>query len=122
MGLAFHPDYNNNGQFFVNYTETIDGDDITTIARFIVSNDQNIADANSLTKLITIPQPFNNHNGGCLQFGPDGYLYISSGDGGSGGDPGNRSQDLSTLLGKLLRIDIDNPDGCLLYTSPSPRD
>lgn len=118
LGLAFHPDYTNNGQFFVNYTETINGDDATTIARFTVSDNQNIADPNSLTKLITIPQPFANHNGGCLQFGPDGYLYISSGDGGSGGDPGNRSQDLSTLLGKLLRIDVDNPDNGLNYGIP----
>ena len=118
LGLAFHPDYTTNGLFFVNYTETINGDDVTTIARFMVSSDQNIADPNSLAKLITIPQPFANHNGGCLQFGPDGYLYISSGDGGSGGDPGNRSQDLSTLLGKLLRIDVDNPDGGLNYGIP----
>lgn len=118
LGLAFHPDYTNNGQFFVNYTETINGDDVTTIARFTVSNDQNIADLNSLTKFITIPQPFDNHNGGCLQFGPDGYLYISSGDGGSGGDPGNRSQNLETLLGKLLRIDVNNPDTGLNYGIP----
>ncbi len=118
LGLAFHPNYTNNGEFFVNYTETLNGDDVTTIARFTVSDNQDIANLNSLTKLITIPQPFSNHNGGCLQFGPDGFLYISSGDGGSGGDPGNRSQNLGTLLGKLLRIDVDNPEGGLNYGIP----
>lgn len=118
LGLAFHPDYATNGQFFVNYTETINGNDFSTIARFTVSADANIADPNSNTNLLTVAQPFSNHNGGCLQFGPDGYLYIALGDGGSGGDPGNRSQNLSTLLGKLVRIDVDNTDTGLNYGVP----
>lgn len=118
LGLAFHPDYATNGQFFVNYTETIGGNDFSTIARFTVSADANIADPNSNTTLLTVAQPFSNHNGGCLQFGPDGFLYIALGDGGSGGDPGNRSQNLSTLLGKLLRIDVDNTDTGLNYGVP----
>lgn len=119
LGLAFHPDYATNGQFFVNYTETIAGNDFSTIARFTVSTDPNVADPNSIAPLITVSQPFSNHNGGCLQFGPDGYLYISLGDGGNGGDPGNRSQNLTTLLGKLLRVDVDNTDTGLNYGIPA---
>lgn len=120
LGLAIHPDYTTNGLFFLNYTETIAGNDFSTIARAQVSaSDPNVADPNSLTPLITTSQPFSNHNGGCLQFGPDGYLYISWGDGGSGGDPGNRSQSLTTLLGKILRIDVDNTDTGLNYGIPA---
>lgn len=107
LGLAFHPHYRDNGFFYIDYTRA--GDGATVIARYKVSaNDINRADPNSGTILLTIAQPFSNHNGGQLQFGPDGYLYIGMGDGGSGGDPGNRAQNLNELLGKILRIDVDN--------------
>jgi glucose/arabinose dehydrogenase len=105
LGLAFHPDYAQNGQFYVNYTD-VNGD--THVSRFLVTNDPDVADPDSEKPVIAIDQPFSNHNGGQLQFGPDGYLYIGMGDGGSGGDPGNRAQDLGELLGKMLRIDVDN--------------
>lgn len=107
LGLAFHPDYATNGYFYVNYTRQTDG--ATVIARYSVSaSDPNIADPNSALVLLTIDQPFSNHNGGTLRFGPDGYLYIGMGDGGSGGDPGNRAQNPNENLGKLLRIDVDS--------------
>lgn len=118
LGLAFHPDYATNGLFYVNYIETIAGSDNTVISSFTVSTNPDIADPSSQTTILTVPQPFSNHNGGSLQFGTDGFLYIALGDGGSGGDPGNRSQNLSLLLGKLLRIDIDNPDTGLNYGIP----
>ena len=105
LGLAFHPRYMENGQFFVNYTD-LDGN--TVIARFEVSsNDPNQADASSEKRLIYIQQPYPNHNGGAVVFGPDGYLYLGLGDGGSGGDPQGNGQSTSTLLGKILRIDVD---------------
>ncbi len=116
LGLAFHPDYSNNGFFFVNYTDN-SGD--TQISRFSVDgSNPDIADPSSEFQIIDIDQPFTNHNGGCIAFGPDGYLYIGMGDGGSGGDPGNRAQTLSVLLGKLLRIDIDNTSGGNNYDIP----
>ncbi len=108
LGLAFHPQYAENGRFFVNYTR---GDGATVIAGFVVSDDANVADAPSERVLLTIPQPYANHNGGNLVFGPDDYLYIGMGDGGAGGDPEERGQDLGTLLGKMLRIDVDNTGG-----------
>ncbi|MFQ5796788.1 MAG: PQQ-dependent sugar dehydrogenase, partial [Candidatus Bipolaricaulia bacterium] len=104
LSVAFHPNYKNNGFFYVNYTESRGA---TVIARYTVSADPNVADPNSATILLTVSQPFSNHNGGQLQFGPDGYLYIGMGDGGSGGDPQNNGQSLRTLLGKMLRIDVD---------------
>ena len=107
LALAFHPDYAHNGHFYVNYTNTAGH---TVIARYSVSGDPNLADPGSAKILLTVSQPYANHNGGQLQFGPDGYLYIGLGDGGSGGDPGNRAQDLSVLLGKILRIDVDVVD------------
>ena len=106
LGLAFHPNYATNGYFYVNYTRASDG--ATVIARYTVSTDPNIADASSGTVLLTISQPFGNHNGGSVKFGSDGYLYIGTGDGGSGGDPGNRSQNINENLGKMLRIDVDS--------------
>jgi glucose/arabinose dehydrogenase len=107
LGLAFHPRYEENGRFFVNYTDTSSHN---VIARFQVSADPNIADANSEAILISIDDPFANHNGGVLAFGPDGYLYAGLGDGGSQGDPFGNGQSLEALLGKLLRIDVDNGD------------
>jgi glucose/arabinose dehydrogenase len=105
LGLAFHPAYASNGYFFVFYT-SLSGD--TVIARYTVSADPNVADPASAVTLMTVPQPFSNHKGGQLRFGPDGFLYIALGDGGSGGDPQNNGQNLATLLGKLLRIDVDS--------------
>ena len=117
LGLAFHPDYSNNGYFFVYYTNTT-GD--TQVARYTVdASDSNIADPNTAVLIIDADQPYSNHNGGCIQFGADGFLYVGLGDGGSGGDPGNRSQNLQTLLGKILRIDIDNTNGTNNYDIPS---
>ncbi|WP_460219219.1 PQQ-dependent sugar dehydrogenase [Psychroserpens sp. MEBiC05023] len=104
LALAFHPDYVNNGFFYVNY---IDNDGDTVISRFTRST-TNTADPSSEVVLLNISQPFSNHNGGDMHFGPnDGYLYISTGDGGSGGDPGNRAQNQTLLLGKILRLDVD---------------
>ena len=108
LGLVFHPQFKSNGFFFVNYT---DRNGNTVIARFSVSSgspDQ--ADPNSELQLIHVDQPYANHNGGALAFGPDGYLYIGLGDGGSANDPENRAQSLNTLLGKILRIDVDQGD------------
>lgn len=114
LGLAFHPQYASNGFFFVNYTRS--GDGATVIARYSVSGDPNVADNTSGQTILTVSQPFSNHNGGTIKFGPDGYLYIGMGDGGSGGDPGNRAQNLADNLGKMLRIDVDNGDP---YAIPS---
>ena len=106
LGLAFHPDYESNGYFYVNYTADNGGN--TVISRFEVSaDDPDQADPNSETIILQYDQPYSNHNGGHLAFGPDGYLYIASGDGGSGGDPENNAQRPQTLLGNILRIDID---------------
>jgi glucose/arabinose dehydrogenase len=108
LGLAFHPGYVRNGYFFVNYTN-LEGD--TIIARYQRSSgDENAGDPSSEEILMKISQPFANHNGGQIAFGPDGYLYIGTGDGGSGGDPMGNGQTLNTLLGKILRINIDQGD------------
>ena len=107
LGLAFHPKFEYNGYFFVNYTDKKGN---TTIARYKVSNDNDIADKTSQKIILTIKQPYSNHNGGNLVFGPDGYLYIGTGDGGSGGDPQGNAQNVGSLLGKMLRIDVDNGD------------
>jgi glucose/arabinose dehydrogenase len=106
LGLAFHPNYATNGYFYVNYTRA--GDGATVIARYSVSANANIADASSGSVLLTIAQPFSNHNGGTLKFGPDGYLYIGMGDGGGSGDTGNRAQNINENLGKILRLDVDS--------------
>jgi glucose/arabinose dehydrogenase len=117
LGLAFHPDYANNGYFYVNYTRT--GDNATIISRFSRSiTDPNKADSLSEYILLTIAQPFTNHNGGIIFFGLDGYLYIGAGDGGSGGDPGNRAQNPQQLLGKILRIDVDTTTSTTNYGIP----
>jgi glucose/arabinose dehydrogenase len=113
LGLAFHPDYKKNGYFYVNY---IGAGDSTHISRFtMLSGNPEKADPASELKILTIAQPYKNHNGGNITFGPDGYLYIGMGDGGSGGDPGNRAQNRSVLLGKMLRIDVDHGNP---YTVP----
>lgn len=106
LGLAFHPNFAENGLFFVNYTD-LDG--ATVVARYsTAATDAETADPASAEILLTVAQPYPNHNGGHMAFGPDGYLYISMGDGGAAGDPENRAQNLETLLGKLLRIDVDS--------------
>src|SRR5690349_11300457 len=106
LSLAFHPRYAQNGFFYVNYTN-VSGN--TVVARYSVSPaDPNRANPSSAVLILGVNQPFANHNGGQMQFGPDGYLYIGLGDGGGGGDPGNRAQNLNDLLGKILRIDVDS--------------
>ncbi|MFO1349230.1 MAG: PQQ-dependent sugar dehydrogenase [Gammaproteobacteria bacterium] len=108
LGLAFHPDYANNGFFYVNYIRAATPLDRTVIARYhVAAANPNKADPNSAQVLLEIDQDFANHNGGNLLFGPDGYLYIGMGDGGSGNDPNNRAQNLHSLLGKMLRIDVN---------------
>lgn len=102
--IAFHPNYKENGRFFVNYTN-LDGD--TIVSEYKVSNNPDIADKNSERIIIMIRQPASNHNGGQLKFGPDGYLYIGMGDGGGAGDPWGNAQNKQVLLGKMLRIDVD---------------
>ena len=117
LGLAFHPDYETNGYFYVNYTAP--SPLRTIISRFSVSfSNPDSADKNSELILLTYNQPYSNHNGGCVAFGPDGYLYISAGDGGSGGDPQGNGQSITTLLGKIIRIDVDNPQPPLNYGIP----
>jgi glucose/arabinose dehydrogenase len=112
LSMAFHPDYSSNGFFYVYYT---DGNGDTRVARYTVSSDPNVANSNSGVIVLAIPQPFSNHNGGLLMFGPDGMLYVGMGDGGSGGDPLGHGQDTGTLLGALLRIDVD---GGVPYATP----
>jgi glucose/arabinose dehydrogenase len=116
LGLAFHPSYETNGKFYVDFTRA-DGD--TAINEYHVSSgDPDVADRGSGRRIITIQQPYANHNGGGLAFGPDKYLYIGMGDGGSGGDPGNRAQNLDSLLGKILRIDINGTSAGRGYRIP----
>jgi glucose/arabinose dehydrogenase len=117
LGLAFHPDYENNGYFYVNYTAS--NPDRTVISRFQVSGDNpQQADAGSELEILTFSQPYSNHNGGQVSFGPDGYLYIAVGDGGSGGDPQENGQDRTTLLGTILRIDVDSQEDDNNYAIP----
>lgn len=112
LGLAFHPDYANNGWFFVNYTRADTPKNRSVIARYqVFAHNPAEADPASAQVLLEFEQDAANHNGGDLHFGPDGYLYIASGDGGGGGDPLNRAQDKHSLLGKLLRIDVDTTAG-----------
>jgi len=117
LGLAFHPQFSSNGYFYVNYTAN--NPRRTVISRFQVSsNNPDSAVKNSELILMTFNQPYSNHNGGCILFGPDSYLYIASGDGGSAGDPQNNSQNIRNLLGKILRIDVNNQQPPLNYAIP----
>lgn len=117
LGLAFHPQFSSNRRFFVNYTDRPNGN--TVIAEYKASaSNPNVADT-AETILLTIAQPFQNHNGGMIAFGPDGFLYIGMGDGGSANDPGNRAQNVEELLGKMLRIDVNTPNGAVPYSSPA---
>lgn len=118
LGLAFHPQYATNGYFYINYTRA--GDGATVVARYSVDpSNPDLANPSSATVLLTIAQPYANHNGGTLRFGPDGYLYIGMGDGGDVGDPGNRAQNINENLGKMLRIDVNSTTGELAYGIPS---
>jgi len=107
LGLAFHPQYATNGYFFVYYNNATNGN--ITVARYTVSStDPNVADASSEKIILNIPKPFDNHNGGSIHFAPDGKLWVVTGDGGSGGDPNNNAQNKNSLLGKMLRLDINS--------------
>ena len=114
LGFAFDPDYINNGYFYVNY---INKEDYTVISRFSTSD--NIADNLSEVEIMKFKQPYSNHNGGCMEFSPDGYLYISIGDGGSTGDPEKRAQNLENLFGTIIRIKI-NDDGSYSIPKDNP--
>ena len=116
LGLAFHPNFATHPYVYVNFTN-LSGN--TAINRYRVSANPNVLDRSSGLRLLTISQPYANHNGGNIAFGPDGYLYIGMGDGGSAGDPGNRAQSLNSLLGKMLRIDVDHTSGTKRYRVPS---
>jgi len=117
LGLAFHPNFSENGYFYVNYTKY--GPRRNVIARYSVSDENpNYADHGTSTIILEVDQPYSNHNGGQMGFGPDGYLYISFGDGGSGGDPQGNGQDLLTLLGSIIRIDINTEGTNLNYYIP----
>ncbi len=118
LGLAFHPQFAANGYFFVDYTNTAGN---TVIARYRATNNNSVGDPNSERILLTINQPFSNHNGGMVEFGPDGNLYIGMGDGGSANDPNNNAQNINSLLGKMLRItpDVSGNDSNPAYTIPA---
>ena len=118
LGFDFHPEYETNGYLYVHYTAG--GPFRTVVSRFEVSasNPDSINEESEMI-LLELDQPYQNHNGGQIGFGPDGFLYIALGDGGSGGDPLNSGQDRSTLLGALLRIDVDNTEGDLNYAIPA---
>jgi hypothetical protein len=115
LGIAFPPRFATNSHFYVNYTRRPDG--ATVVSRFLLTTNSNVADTNSEQIIKVVPQPYENHNGGHLAFGPDGYLYIALGDGGAGGDPQNNGQKTNTLLGKLLRIDVES--GAVPYAVPT---
>lgn len=118
LGLAFHPNFESNGFFYVNYTAS--GPNRTVISRFKISpTNPNQADPASELVILEFDQPYSNHNGGQISFGPDGFLYIAVGDGGSGGDPQGHGQNRKTLLGSILRINIDQRKGSLNYAIPS---
>lgn len=118
LGLAFHPQFRTNRQFYVNYTAN--GPRRTVVSRFTArADDPGQADPASEAVVLTFDQPYANHNGGQLAFGPDGFLYIGTGDGGSGGDPHGNGQNVNTVLGKLLRIDVDHPAGGRAYGIPA---
>lgn len=119
LGLAFHPNYAENGLFYIYYIKDTGGNGTSTVEEYSVNaSNPNVADPATAREILTVPQPNWNHNGGTVTFGPDGMLYLALGDGGGGGDPDGNGQNLNTLLGKLLRIDVDGrEDGS--YTLPS---
>jgi len=118
LGITFHPNYVQNGYIYIDYTRASDG--ATRVSRFTRDSlDANKANLNTELNLLTIAQPYSNHNGGNLEFGKDGYLYIGMGDGGSGNDPNNNAINLNSYLGKMLRIDVDNAANGLNYGIPA---
>lgn len=126
LGLAFSPSYATNRQFYVDFTspnpQFVSGGEpfVDTVVRYTASaTDPNVADPTSATVILSIPDPFSNHNGGMIEFGPDGFLYISTGDGGSAGDPKRNAQNPDKLLGKMLRIDVEHPGATLPYSIPA---
>jgi len=120
LSVAFHPEYAINGRLFVNYTGQLNGKLTTFVSEFRASTDNpDFVDTATEIVLMTVPQPFGNHNGGQVAFGTDGFLYIAHGDGGSAGDPYGNSQSLTSLLGKMLRIDVDNAANGLPYSIPA---
>jgi glucose/arabinose dehydrogenase len=119
LSIAFHPDYANNGRFFIHYTDN-NGD--SRVVEYAVSGDPDVANPTAVQPILSLDQPFANHNGGNLVFGPDGKLYIGFGDGGSQNDPGNRAQDGTTNLGKMLRLDIDIPSPFIPADNPFVND
>ena len=110
LGLAFHPDYENNGRFFVYYSGYLENGAMTLEEYAVSEEDENVADSQSARTLFSLPDPYVNHNGGTIKFGPDGYLYVAIGDGGLAGDPYDNAQDLDNMLGKIVRLDVDNGD------------
>jgi glucose/arabinose dehydrogenase len=119
LGLAFHPQFRKNGRFFVNYTTGADKKDLRThIAEFQADPGLKTVDRAAETVILRYDQPYANHNGGLVLFGPDGMLYIGTGDGGAANDPHNAGQRLDTLLGKMLRIDVDRPADGRAYGIP----
>jgi glucose/arabinose dehydrogenase len=119
LGLAFHPNYSQNPRFYLNYDRLASGQIQTVIAEYQLSADPNQADPASERILFTVDQPFANHKGGQMAFGPDGFLYIALGDGGDAGDPMGNGENLHTMLGKILRIDVDHTDAGLQYAVPT---
>ena len=118
LGLAFHPDFETNGKLYVNYTRS--GDGATVVDEYRVTGDPvNVDETATRRQILAIAQPYSNHNGGNIAFGPDGYLYIGMGDGGSGGDPQDRAQDLDSYHGKMLRIDVDGTSSGKQYAIPA---
>ena len=117
LGLAFHPSYKTNGKLYVSYTD-LSGNSVIREYKVSGSNPDRV-DGSTGRTILRVKQPYENHNGGHIAFGPDGYLYIGFGDGGSSGDPGNRAQSKNTFLGKLLRIDVNRRSGSLPYANPS---
>jgi glucose/arabinose dehydrogenase len=117
LGLAFHPGFKTNRKLYVNFTD-VNGD--TVIRQYRTSStNPNVVAASSAVTILKVAQPYDNHNGGMLAFGPDGYLYIGLGDGGNGGDPGNRAQNKDSLLGKILRLDVNGTTSTTNYRNPS---
>ena len=118
LGLAFHPQYASNGKFYVYFTRKSDG--AVAINEYRVSSgNADVANLATKRRILTLRQPYSNHNGGRMAFGPDGYLYIGTGDGGGAGDPGNRARNLHSLLGKMLRIDINGRTKNRAYKLPA---
>jgi glucose/arabinose dehydrogenase len=117
LGLAFHPNFTSNHKLYVDFTD-LSGNTVVREYR-VSSTNSNVVAASTARTILRITQPYDNHNGGMLAFGPDGYLYIGMGDGGSGGDPGNRAQNTGVVLGKILRIDINGTTSTKAYRVPS---